>query len=430
MADIKWIKLATCMPDDEKMKIIDAMPERDTIHYVWIRILLLGGKINANGEIFLSEGKPLTAKMLAILFSRPIVAIKLALKVLSRFGMIEIDHDKVIRIVNWDKYQNIEGMERVREQNRKRAENHREKKKQEKKVSKSDAQESYESEVLEESITLDEDEKVEETKDLEQKKDSKGNDVSGENKDLDENESLENLETSEAGNNISTEITNINKDISNSIIKAADNNYTVTPNTSNVTQNKSNVIVTEQNKKEIENKEKNKKERKEIDKNKNIESNKNNACDLNKNSACDEAVGQSSLFEQHNNTKSESQEEEDINLKALELMHYHEKITGKVGGCDYVALRSAIDIHGEKRVKMAMDVGFERSCPDIKYAIGVLKNWRRDGYPEDNVEVKKDGFRSNGKSNTADKNEFAGFKPKEPRKLTEAERKRIEANLI
>ncbi|EHI98104.1 replisome organizer region-containing protein [Clostridium sp. DL-VIII] len=433
MADIKWIKLATCMPDDEKMKLIDAMPERDTIHYVWIRILLLGGKINANGEIFLSEGKPLTAKMLAILFSRPIDAIKLALKVLSRFGMIEIAPDKVIRIVNWDKYQNIEGMERVREQNRKRAENHREKKKQEKKVSKSDAQESYESEVLEEGITLDENEEPEETKDLEQKNYSKSKDVSEENKGLDKKEPLENIETSEEAstNTVIDDKTNnyTNGISSNSIVETADNNFTVTKNTSNVTQNKSNVIVTQQNKKEIENKKKNKK--KEIDKDKNIEIKKNNGYGINSKSLiCDGEVNQSSLFEQHNNTKSELGEEEDINLKALELMHYHEKITGKVGGCDYVALRSAIDIHGEKRVKMAMDVGFERSCPDIKYAIGVLKNWRRDGYPEDNVEVKRDGFRSNGKSSTADKNEFAGFKPKEPRKLTEAERKRIEANLI
>ena len=114
----------------------------------------------------------------------------------------------------------------------------------------------------------------------------------------------------------------------------------------------------------------------------------------------------------------------------MELMHYHEKITEKVGGCDYVALRTAINLHGEKWVKMAMDVGFERNCPDIKYAIGILKNWRRDGYPKDDVEVKTNGFRSTGKSNTTDKNEFAGFKPKEPRKLTEAERKKADANLI
>ncbi|MBC2460352.1 phage replisome organizer N-terminal domain-containing protein [Clostridium beijerinckii] len=441
MADIKWIKLATCMPDDEKMKLIDAMKERDTIHYVWIRILLLGGKLNANGEIFLSEGKPLTSKMLAILFSRPLEAIKLALRVLSKFGMIEIAPDKVIRIVNWDKYQNIEGMEKVREQNRKRAETHREKKKWEKKAGKSDAQEGYEGEVLEESITFNENEELEETNDLEQKKNSsEGNYSPEENKALDENATLENLETSEeastntdtdeAASDISSEIANNNEDISNSIIETADNNCIVTKNISNVTQNKNNVTVTQQNKKEIENKKKNKKEKKEIDKDRNTES-KKNTCDLNnKSSTCDEDVSQSSLFEQHNNTKSESVEEDDINLKAIELMQYHEKITGKPGGCDYVALRSAIDLYGEKWVKKAMDVGFQKNCPDINYAIGVLKNWKRDGCPEDNVEVKKNGFRGTRKSNTADKNEFAGFKPKEPRKLTEAERKRIEANLI
>ena len=58
MSDIKWIKLATCMPDDEKIKLIDAMPERDTIHYIWIRLLIQAGKTNADGEIFLSEDMP------------------------------------------------------------------------------------------------------------------------------------------------------------------------------------------------------------------------------------------------------------------------------------------------------------------------------------------------------------------------------------
>jgi len=421
------------------------MKERDTIHYVWIRILLLGGKLNANGEIFLSEGKPLTSKMLAILFSRPLEAIKLALRVLSKFGMIEIAPDKIIRIVNWDKYQNIEGMEKVREQNRKRAEAHREKKKWEKKAGKSDAQEGYEGEVLEESITFNENEQLEKTNNLEQEKNSsEGNYAPEENKALDENATLENLETreeasvntdtDEADSDISSEIAN-NKDISNNIIESTDNNSTVTKNTSNVTQNKSNVTVTQQNKKEIENKIK--KEKKEIDKDRNIESTKR-IFDLNnksltynmnnKNLDCDEEVSQPNLFDNNNNNGSV--EEVDINFKAIELMQYHEKITGKPGGCDYVALRSAIDIHGEKLVKMAMDVGFEKNCPDIKYAIGVLKNWRRDGYPEDNMEVKKNEFRSTRKSNTADKNEFAGFKPKEPRKLTEAERKRIEAKLI
>ncbi|WP_026889863.1 phage replisome organizer N-terminal domain-containing protein [Clostridium beijerinckii] len=434
MADIKWIKLATNMHDDEKIKLIDAMPKRDTIHYVWIRILLLGGKLNSNGKVLLSEGKPLTDKMLAVLFSRPLEDIKIALKVLSNFGMIQIDCDKVIRIVNWDKHQNIEGMERVREQNRKRVESHREKKKEEKNLTKSNKEETQEDQVLEEYMDLEANQDLNEnvelkrTNNLERKKDYSANSSMEEDKALGKNDILENLEvTEEASENTviddkSNNVTNAAN--TNGIIETSDNNCTVTKNTGNVTPNKSNVTVTQQNKKEIE------KKKKEIDKDKNTES-KKSTCDLNnKNSNSNEEVSKSSLFDKHNNIKSELGKEEDINLKVLELMHYHEKITGKLGGCDYVALRSAIDIHGEKMVKMAMDVGFEKNCPDIKYAIGVLKNWRRDGYPEDHMEVKKNGVRSNGKSNTADKNEFAGFKPKEPRKLTEAERKRIEANLI
>ena len=428
MADIKWIKLAINMHEDEKMKLIDAMPKRDTIHYIWIRILLLGGKINSDGEVFLSDGKALTAKMLAILFSRPLNDIKLALKVLSSFEMIEITPNKVIKIVNWNKHQNIEGMEKVREQNRKRAEDYREKKKIEKKAAECTKEENLKGQ------------------DLEDEKNSEEKGTLAENKGPAKNESLENLETceeasektinndktntanNEVAGNSRVKIANNNEDPINSIVETADNNCNVTKNISNVTQKENNVTVMEQNKKE--NKKKNKKEKKEIDKDKNIESHKNNDCDLNnKSSTCGEEDGQSIFFEQ-NNTKSQSAEEEDINLKALELMQYHEKITGKVGGGDYVALRSAIEIHGEKWVKMAMEVGFERNCPDIKYAIGVLKNWRRDGYPEDIKAVNKNGTRSTGKNNTADKNEFAGFKPKEPRKLTEEERRKIEANLI
>lgn len=32
MSEIKWIKITTNMFEDEKIKLIDAMPERDTIY--------------------------------------------------------------------------------------------------------------------------------------------------------------------------------------------------------------------------------------------------------------------------------------------------------------------------------------------------------------------------------------------------------------
>lgn len=130
MVEIKWIKITTNMFDDEKIKLIDAMPERDTIHYIWIRLLVQAGKTNANGYIFLNEHVPYTEEMLSTIFNRPLNSVRLALKTLSDFGMIQVQEDKLIKISNWDKHQNVEGMEKVREQNRLRKQKERENKKQ------------------------------------------------------------------------------------------------------------------------------------------------------------------------------------------------------------------------------------------------------------------------------------------------------------
>jgi predicted phage replisome organizer len=118
------------MFEDEKIRLIDAMPGGVMVIYVWLRLLVQAGKINANGYIYLTENIPYTEEMLATLFCKSLESIKFALKTLCDFQMIEIDSNNIIKILNWDKHQNIEGMERVRAQNRKRAENHREKKKQ------------------------------------------------------------------------------------------------------------------------------------------------------------------------------------------------------------------------------------------------------------------------------------------------------------
>lgn len=130
MAEIKWIKITTNMFDDEKIKLIDAMPERDTIHYIWIRLLVQAGKTNAHGYIFLNENVPYTDEMLATIFNRPLNSVRLALQTLSNFGMIQVQEDKLIQIVNWEKHQNVEGMDKVREQNRLRKQKQRAKKKQ------------------------------------------------------------------------------------------------------------------------------------------------------------------------------------------------------------------------------------------------------------------------------------------------------------
>jgi predicted phage replisome organizer len=126
LADITWIKISTSMFDDEKIKLLDAMPENDTIFYVWMRLLVLAGRTNARGYIYISKNISYDDEMLATLFNRKLNSVRFALETLERFKMIERYEDKKLKITNWEKHQNIEGMERIREQNRLRKRKQRE----------------------------------------------------------------------------------------------------------------------------------------------------------------------------------------------------------------------------------------------------------------------------------------------------------------
>jgi len=128
LSNVKWIKLSTSMFDDEKIKLIEQMPDADTILVIWVKLLAQAGRTNSSGYIFLSENIPYTDEMLATIFDRPISTIRLALKTFEDLGMIGVDDNSFISISNWEKHQNIEGLDRIREQTRKRVAKHRAKK--------------------------------------------------------------------------------------------------------------------------------------------------------------------------------------------------------------------------------------------------------------------------------------------------------------
>ncbi|GAB6629580.1 phage replisome organizer N-terminal domain-containing protein [Bacillus pacificus] len=130
MAEVKWIKLSTSMFEDEKIRLIESMPEADTLLIIWIRLLAQAGKTNASGYIFLSKNIPYSDEMLATLFNRPIATVRLALQTFQQFGMIEITEDQYICISNWEKHQNVDGLERVKQLNAERNRKYRERKKQ------------------------------------------------------------------------------------------------------------------------------------------------------------------------------------------------------------------------------------------------------------------------------------------------------------
>jgi predicted phage replisome organizer len=131
MADIKWIKIITNIFEDEKIKLVKSMPEGRTLVLIWFQLLIQAGKTNAAGWIYLSEGCAYTPAMFATLFNESQQMIELALNLFSSkaFELIEISHDGMIYIPNWEKHQNVEGMDKIREQNRIRKNNQRERQK-------------------------------------------------------------------------------------------------------------------------------------------------------------------------------------------------------------------------------------------------------------------------------------------------------------
>lgn len=127
MAEIKWIKIATNVFDSKKIKQIETLPDGDTIIVIWFKLLVLAGNINDNGFIYFTKDIPYTDQMLANYFNRPLTTMQLALKIFQQFEMIEIVDD-ILFVSNWEEYQNVEGMEKIREQNRIRVARYRERK--------------------------------------------------------------------------------------------------------------------------------------------------------------------------------------------------------------------------------------------------------------------------------------------------------------
>lgn len=130
MTGVKWIKMSIDMFDDDKIRLLESMPEGDTMIVIWCKLLTMAGKSNQRGYIMLSEKFPYTEDMLVTIINRPTATVRMALEVFQRFGMLEFDEDaNAFALSNWSKHQNIEGMDRQRELTRQRVAKHRKKKK-------------------------------------------------------------------------------------------------------------------------------------------------------------------------------------------------------------------------------------------------------------------------------------------------------------
>lgn len=126
MADVKWIKITTDIFDDEKILLIESLPDADAVIVIWFKLLCLAGKQNNSGVFIINDKMAYTEEMLATIFRRPLNTVRLALDAFETYGMIE-RMNGVITIPKWEKHQNIDALEKMRRQTRERVARHREK---------------------------------------------------------------------------------------------------------------------------------------------------------------------------------------------------------------------------------------------------------------------------------------------------------------
>lgn len=114
--DVKWIKITTDIFDDEKILLIESLPDAYAIITVWFKLLCLAGKQNNSG-VFMMGQMPYTDKMLATIFRMKEATVTMALETFKQFGMVEII-DGVITIPNWNKHQTLDAYEKKKARDR------------------------------------------------------------------------------------------------------------------------------------------------------------------------------------------------------------------------------------------------------------------------------------------------------------------------
>ena len=128
MAEIQWIKICPNLFDDEKIQLIEGMPEADSIIVIWFKLLCLAGKQNNGGVFMINDRMAYNEEMFATIFKRPLNVVRLAIDTFENFGMVEVINN-TYTIANWEKHQNVDKMDEIREYNKLKKRESRAKKK-------------------------------------------------------------------------------------------------------------------------------------------------------------------------------------------------------------------------------------------------------------------------------------------------------------
>lgn len=129
MAKVKWFKIIADIFDDQKIRAIEMLPDGDTIIVIWFKLLALAATSNNNGIVMFTETIPYTEDLLIPYLGKKETTTRLAFETFKKWGMLESLDEEQLLISNWNKYQNVNGLDKIREQNRLRQQKYRNKQK-------------------------------------------------------------------------------------------------------------------------------------------------------------------------------------------------------------------------------------------------------------------------------------------------------------
>ena len=129
MSEVKWFKITSNVFDDQKIKAMELMPDGDTIIVIWFKMIALAAQSNQNGIVMFTENIPYTEDLLISYLGKKDTTTRLALETFKNWGMLSVTDEQELLIKNFNKYQNVKGLDDIREQNRIRQQNYRDKQK-------------------------------------------------------------------------------------------------------------------------------------------------------------------------------------------------------------------------------------------------------------------------------------------------------------
>lgn len=120
MAEVGWFRVATGVFGNRKVRQIERMSKGDSVLVIWFKLLALAATVNDGGLIYVTPEIPYDDAALADELRRAPALVKQALSALDQLGMVIRREGGHLFIPGWAEHQNIDGLERIREQNRQR----------------------------------------------------------------------------------------------------------------------------------------------------------------------------------------------------------------------------------------------------------------------------------------------------------------------